>query len=126
MNDTISNCDRLHQFLTNNKFQVPAVFNVYPIFPTAVFGFMYQQITIYANTEKNQRVLHQREPHLLHCNNNQSQFHSFHIIAVTHLFPIRLHSLLRKTSSIWHPQDQTGIRLQIKYSNIKYRIKYSR
>lgn len=34
---TISNCNRLHQFPTNHKFQVPAIFNTYPIFPTAIF-----------------------------------------------------------------------------------------
>lgn len=33
----ITNCNRLHQFLTNHKFQVPAIFNLYPVFPTAIY-----------------------------------------------------------------------------------------
>ena len=35
---TISNCNRQHQLLTNHNFQVPAIFNIYPVFRTVIFN----------------------------------------------------------------------------------------
>lgn len=63
---TISNYNRLHQFI-NHKFQVPAIFNIYPVFPTAIFSCTNSLQRLHKH-RKDQQLLNQTDPQFWHCN----------------------------------------------------------
>ena len=69
---TISNCNRLHQFLTNHKFQVPAIFNIYPVFPTAIFSYTNSLQRLHHH-RKDQQLLNQTDPQFWHCNDTENK-----------------------------------------------------
>lgn len=69
---TISNHSRLHQFLTNHKFQVPAIFNTYRVFPTAIFSRT-NSLQCLHKQRKDRQVLNQTDPQFWHCNDTENK-----------------------------------------------------